>query len=62
MIHFDKLLFKVLTFFQIVQILNYVCKKEGLNMPGELARRIADKSNGNLRRAILMCEACKVQQ
>ncbi|XP_075215185.1 replication factor C subunit RfC38 isoform X2 [Lycorma delicatula] len=28
----------------------------------ELAERIAEKSDRNLRRAILMCEACKVQQ
>lgn len=47
---------------EMVQILNFVCKKEGLNLPNELAKRIADKSQGNLRRAILMCEACKVQQ
>ena len=47
---------------QIVQILQTVCKKEGLNLPTELAQRIAEKSQGNLRRAILMCEACKVQQ
>lgn len=47
---------------EIGQILQMVCKKEGLNLPADLARRIADKSQGNLRRAILMCEACKVQQ
>ena len=43
-------------------ILQYVCKKEGLSIPQELAQKIAEKSRRNLRRAILMCEACKVQQ
>lgn len=47
---------------EIVSILQSVCKKEGLNLPVELAQRIAEKSERNLRRAILMCEACKVQQ
>uniref|UniRef100_A0A1B6L1J4 Replication factor C subunit 3 n=1 Tax=Graphocephala atropunctata TaxID=36148 RepID=A0A1B6L1J4_9HEMI len=39
-----------------------VCKKEGLMLPGEFADKIAEKCDRNLRRAILMCEACKVQQ
>lgn len=43
-------------------MLQYVCKKEGLNLPPELAKRIAEKSNRNMRRALLMCEACRVQQ
>lgn len=47
---------------EICQILQTTCKKEGLNLPSELARKIAEKSQRNLRRAILMCEACKVQQ
>lgn len=47
---------------EIVMILQNVCKKEGLNLPVELANRIAVKSNRNLRRALLFCEACKVQQ
>ncbi|KAF5270290.1 hypothetical protein FQA39_LY08401 [Lamprigera yunnana] len=46
----------------IVTILQSICKKEGLTLPTELAQRIAAKSNRNLRRAILMCEACKVEQ
>ena len=48
--------------FQICQILHNVCKKEGLSIPPELSKRIAEKSNRNLRRALLMCEACRVQQ
>ncbi|KXJ79025.1 hypothetical protein RP20_CCG002710 [Aedes albopictus] len=47
---------------EIISILNTICKKEGLHIPSELATRIADKSERNLRRAILMLEACKVQQ
>ncbi|KAL5011739.1 hypothetical protein ScPMuIL_010290 [Solemya velum] len=47
---------------EICKILQNVCKKEGLTLPTELAERIAKKSNRNLRRALLTCEACKVQQ
>ncbi|XP_076343731.1 replication factor C subunit RfC38 isoform X2 [Tachypleus tridentatus] len=47
---------------QIVTVLQNVCKKESLSIPPELAKRIAEKSNRNLRRALLMCEACRVQQ
>ncbi|CAG2217322.1 RFC3_5 [Mytilus edulis] len=47
---------------EICQVLQNICKKESLNLPSELARRIAEKSNRNLRRAVLMCEACRVQQ
>lgn len=47
---------------EIVTILNNVCRRESLTVPEELARRIAEKSERNLRRAILMLEACKVQQ
>eukprot|EP00795_Rhopilema_esculentum_P000900 gene900-10655_t len=47
---------------QICQVLQNICKKEGLALPPELAAKISEKSNRNLRRAILMCEACRVQQ
>lgn len=46
----------------IVNILNHICQKEGLQLPVELAQSIAEKSERNLRRAILMLEACKVQK
>ncbi|KAM3837179.1 replication factor C subunit 3 isoform 2-T2 [Vipera latastei] len=46
----------------ICTILSNVCKKEGLTLPQDLARRIAEKSGRNLRKALLMCEACRVQQ
>lgn len=39
-----------------------VSKKEGINLPDEFAIRLAEKSERNLRRALLMLEACKVQQ
>jgi len=47
---------------EIVGVLMNVSKKEGCSLPSELATRIAEKSNRNLRRAILMLEACKVAQ
>lgn len=47
---------------QIVAILQNVCRKEGITLPPELAQRISEKSERNLRRAILMLETCKVQQ
>ncbi|XP_032878784.1 replication factor C subunit 3 isoform X2 [Amblyraja radiata] len=47
---------------EICHVLSGVCKKEGLILPQELARNIAEKSDRNLRKALLMCEACRVQQ
>ncbi|XP_061105312.1 replication factor C subunit 3 [Conger conger] len=47
---------------EVCSVLNSVCRKEGLLLPGELAKRIAEKSGRNLRKALLMCEACRVQQ
>uniref|UniRef100_T1GZC7 Replication factor C C-terminal domain-containing protein n=1 Tax=Megaselia scalaris TaxID=36166 RepID=T1GZC7_MEGSC len=47
---------------EIVSVLQYTCKKESLSIPDGLAKRIAHQSDRNLRRAILMLEACKVQQ
>lgn len=46
----------------VVKILNHICSKENLQLPPELAQNIAEKSERNLRRAILMLEACKVQK
>merc|ERR1712107_933240 len=46
----------------IVTAITVVAKKEGCSLPKELASRIAEKSGRNLRRAILMAEACKVAQ
>lgn len=47
---------------EICSVLFNVCRKEGLSLPPELARKIAEKSGRNLRKALLMCEACRVQQ
>uniref|UniRef100_A0A4W6FFQ1 Replication factor C subunit 3 n=1 Tax=Lates calcarifer TaxID=8187 RepID=A0A4W6FFQ1_LATCA len=45
----------------VCSVLTAVCKKEGLLLPPELAKRISEKSDRNLRKALLMCEACRVQ-
>uniref|UniRef100_A0A8C1ARW5 Replication factor C subunit 3 n=1 Tax=Cyprinus carpio carpio TaxID=630221 RepID=A0A8C1ARW5_CYPCA len=47
---------------EVCSVLSGVCRKEGLLLPPELARLLADKSGRNLRKALLMCEACRVQQ
>lgn len=47
---------------EIVSILTNICKKEGLTLPHEFAVKLSKQSDRNLRRAILMCEASKVQQ
>lgn len=47
---------------QVCSVLTAVCKKEGLLLPPELAKQISEKSGRNLRKALLMCEACRVQQ
>lgn len=47
---------------EIVSILQSVAKKEGCHLPTELASRISEKSSRNLRRALLMTEACRVAQ
>lgn len=45
-----------------LNILQTVSKKEGINLPLELADRIANACRGNLRRAILMLEACRAER
>ncbi|KAK1882479.1 Replication factor C subunit 3 [Dissostichus eleginoides] len=47
---------------EVCNVLTSICKKEGLLLPPELAKNISDKSGRNLRKALLMCEACRVQQ
>lgn len=47
---------------EIIAVLNTVTKKENLTFPPELASRIAKLADGNLRKALLMCETCRVQQ
>ncbi|CAB0041263.1 unnamed protein product [Trichogramma brassicae] len=47
---------------EIKTILTKVAKKEGHDLPDELAERIATTSERNLRRALLMLETCRVEQ
>ncbi|KAG5515984.1 hypothetical protein RHGRI_036877 [Rhododendron griersonianum] len=47
---------------KIVKVLEFIGKKEGLQLPSGFAARIAEKSNRSLRRAILAFETCCVQQ
>lgn len=47
---------------EIKNILHSICKREGLHLPDEFANRVIEASGRNLRRAILMLEACKVEQ
>jgi len=47
---------------EVATVITGVAKKEGCNLPPQLATRIAERSSRNLRRAILMVEACKVAQ
>ncbi|XP_064404848.1 replication factor C subunit 3-like [Halichondria panicea] len=46
----------------VCNVLKQTCRKEGLTLPPELAQRIAEKSGRNLRKALLVAEACRVQQ
>ncbi|KAJ3158573.1 Subunit of heteropentameric Replication factor C (RF-C) [Geranomyces michiganensis] len=47
---------------EIRAVLLKVCKKEGLQIPDEFATRLATAADGNLRKAILMLEASRIQQ
>ncbi|CAN0374228.1 unnamed protein product [Pylaiella littoralis] len=47
---------------EVCGVLSAVCRKENLALPPVLAARVAKASNRNLRRAVLMLEACRVQQ
>lgn len=46
----------------IVKVLQQTCKKEDIVLPVALAHKIAIVSGGNLRQALLICEASKVEQ
>lgn len=39
-----------------------VAKSEGVTLPEQLADRIVEKSDRNMRRAMLMLQACHVTQ
>ncbi|KAI8622567.1 replication factor C 3 [Chytriomyces sp. MP71] len=45
----------------ITKVLTKVAVKEDFTLPASFAAQIADKSNGNLRRALLMLESAKVK-
>ncbi|XP_037805805.1 replication factor C subunit 3 [Lucilia sericata] len=47
---------------EMCSVLQAISKRENIALPSQLAERIIEKSERNLRRAILMLEACKVQQ
>jgi len=47
---------------QIAKVLQFIARKESITAPIELIDRIAKASLGNLRRAILMFEACKADR
>ncbi|KAL2232875.1 UNVERIFIED_CONTAM: Replication factor C subunit 3 [Sesamum indicum] len=47
---------------EIANVLEFISKKEGLQLPSGFADRIAQQSNRSLRRAILSFETCRVQQ
>jgi replication factor C subunit 3/5 len=46
---------------EIMSILTATCTKEGLTLPMPVAAKVAAQSGRNLRRALLMLEALKVQ-
>lgn len=46
---------------QVVKILTGVCKKENVRLDDEFAWKVAERSQGNLRRALLMAEASHVR-
>ena len=47
---------------EVEEMLAYVAKKEGLQLPASLSQRIAHISDRNLRRALLCFETCKMSQ
>lgn len=47
---------------EVKSILHLIAKKEGLHLPDAFANNVANASERNLRRAILMLESCKVEQ
>jgi replication factor C subunit 3/5 len=42
-------------------VLAYVAKRVGFDLPPEVAENIANDSGGNLRKAVLVLEALKMQ-
>jgi len=46
----------------VTKVLQIVAKKEGLNLPDDFCQHIVLRSERNLRRALLILEACKAEQ
>ena len=46
---------------QMRTVLDYVGKREGFAIPDDTAKLIAEDANGNVRKAILVLEALKMQ-
>jgi replication factor C subunit 3/5 len=44
-----------------MDVLNYISKKEGFNLPKPLAHSITNFSKRNLRRAIMMLQTAKLK-
>lgn len=42
-------------------VLAYVAKKERFDLPPDVAREIINDANGNMRKAVLVLEALKMQ-
>lgn len=47
---------------EICNVLSNVCRRESVQLPQQLAFRVSQAAGRNLRRALLMLEACRVQQ
>ncbi|VDN07900.1 unnamed protein product [Thelazia callipaeda] len=45
----------------VSKAIRHVCKQENLNVPDNIVAAVVQKANGNMRRALLMIEAAKVQ-
>lgn len=45
----------------MASVLRYVAGEERLNLPKEVVDKIVDDSNGNMRKALLVMEALKMQ-
>ncbi|XP_022765785.1 replication factor C subunit 3-like [Durio zibethinus] len=43
---------------EVVEVLEFIAKQEGINLPHKFAEKIADSSKNNLRQAIRSFEAC----
>ena len=47
---------------EMIDVMNKVAAKEKFLLPPAFAKSVATSANRNMRRALLMLEACKVQQ